>query len=152
MNNTFIFHVWVCFKKTYIISDLDLGPMTCLATRIIYTLMFISVPSLWDESLSSYWLHEGDWHTDRHVQSIAIFPSFFKGEHTNHYMDFVAAGGHNCLANISGLHIDLENFPSLKNFDRGNNLLTRRDSDFIHLFILIRTFTSYLHFEDWLTS
>ena len=68
------------------ISDLDLGPITCLATRIIYTLMFISVPSPCDESLSSYLLHEGDWHTDRHVQSTAIFPSFFKGEHTKHCM------------------------------------------------------------------
>ena len=49
------------------ISDLDLGPMACLATWIIYTLMFISVPSPCDESLSSYWLHEGHRHTDRHV-------------------------------------------------------------------------------------
>ena len=42
------------------ISDLDLGPMTCLATWIIYTLMYISVQRPWDESLPSYRLHEGD--------------------------------------------------------------------------------------------
>ena len=48
-----------------------------------------------------------------------------------------------------GFDLDLENLPSFKkNFDRGHNLLTRRDSDFIHVFILIRTFMSYLHFED----
>ena len=60
-------------------------------------------------------------------------------------MDSVAAGVNKCFANISGLHsdIDLENLPSLKkNFYRGHDLLTRRDSNFIHVFILIRTFTS----------